>query len=91
MSAYRVIRDGAWNYYPRHSRSAERRGLNESRRGDVGFRLIQEPLENSAHRVLRGSAWRNGPQYARSATRIRNDSTYRNYSLGFRLIQDELE
>lgn len=93
MSAYRVVRGGSWSYYPRHSRSAGRNWLNESRRGEgnVGFRLIQEPLEDTGQRVLRGGAWNNFPQNARSATRLRFDSTVRYLNYGFRLIQESLE
>jgi len=39
-------------------------------------------------RVLRGGSWVNRPDYLRSASRFRFTADFRNYSFGFRLVQD---
>jgi len=43
---------------------------------------------NCKMRVLRGGSWRRDSDSMRSAFRARNDSNYRYYSFGFRLVQD---
>lgn len=60
---------------------------NASYNGAPGDGSAWTTGECSLGRVLRGGSWLNIPQIARAAIRLRNDTTYRSFNLGFRLAR----
>ena len=94
MSAGRVCRGGGWYHTARDLRASFRLRYDPSYRfGNLGFRLVEEPVDEvdveDTLRVLRGGSWHDVASDARVADRLSNDPSYRSDFLGFRLVEEQ--
>ena len=95
----RFSRGGCWSR-PRSGVRIARRILEnpEDRFESRGIRLVEvvddpipDPAASGSGRVIRGGSWSIVPQIARVALRFDDTPGYRDYALGFRLVEVVLE
>ena len=91
----RVFRGGGWFNAPACARVAFRLGYTPSVRSYyLGFRLVEEAEEpkveepKEVEKMNRGGCWYDAPAFARVAFRGGDTPSYRNFDLGFRLVEE---
>ena len=87
MVSPRILRGGCYRT-PYNTQSTSRSyGQPDDCGYGLGFRLVREPKSPLR---LRGGSWDTVPGGTRSAYRLKDGSTTRDNSIGFRLVRDRI-